>query len=1405
MRDFPYMHLDKTGLAQSKSTKRVCRFIPGFRYVPWLVLWFIALLILSNVILPSHRNTAYAEQNDNSRWENVKAWKGTISLTGAYRGRGFAYGVDYDEVTINESMRGSINLSFSVREYDIIRGHGGDIIGSYSIDNIGVKSYTCEEEEDRNPIGGYLTATTQKGGGSIPIPNDEEMSADLVIYKQNGVYEEYTFNFACSIDLIQTSYYVVCPIIDHTYSGSSEISVYTGHRKISTYGYLRSHNPLPESGLTLSGNQKCTGNSQFGYTGADYEITWNLSPSAYYDETPTPVTIPTPTVTATPVASPTPTPTPQPTPDKKSKYDCEQEGCSIAVQSQTLGETIGIVGVPFSLKYQSDRVSGRSGTSSVAVSHAEEFGGWTLNVHHVYDPDGSGLFLGDGGHRDAEELGSVIQMNSTQTGFSVGDYIIAAEDGSEIYVFDSSGKHQRTVDPYTKATRYQFAYDGSGHLTTVTDGYGNATTIERNTNGNPTAIVGPYGQRTTLALDVNGYLEKITNPAGESFQFKYTSGGLLTGKTDPKGNENRFSYNEGGRLISDSDPAGGLKTISRSDVGNGYTVALNTSLNRKTTYQVENLSSGEQRRINTFPTGLQTEWQKGTGTVSMSFPEGTQQSYEYGLDPRWGTQSTFIKNSTTTTANGLTSTNEGTRTATLTDNGDPFSIETLTDTTSINGRAYTSAYDAATRTSTSTTPEGRKSFVTVDARGRIEKAQVDGLHPINYSYDSLGRLSGITQGNSTGTRTTSFSYQSDGNLLTIVDPIGQAVDFEYDKAGRVTRQTLPDGRQINYTYDANGNVTTITPPGRQAHTFDYTPVDLNSIYTPPKVGRRSDKTKYSYNTDQQLTKIKRPDRQTVNLRYDSAGRLSTISVKGKKRSTLAYYQYNITGNVETITTSDGDSLSFGYDGNMILDETWSGTVEGKVSRAYNNDFQISSIGINDANTIDFKFDKDGSLTQAGELTLNRNTQNGLVTGSTLGNITDTWSYNDFGEPTEYHAFLKDTALYRVQYVRDKLGRIKEKTEKIEGEADTYVYAYDLAGRLREVQKNGVVTATYTYDSNGNRLTFTDSNGAINGSYDDQDRLKKYGDTKYEYTVNGELLSKSSTGKITRYEYDVLGNLKSVTLPDGKQIEYVIDGRNRRIGKKVKGTLTQGFLYQGSLRPVAELDNNGNIVSRFIYANRINVPDYMIKSGVTYRIITDHLGSPRLVIDVATGIVAQRIDYDTFGNVTNDTNPGFQPFGFAGGLYDQDTKLVRFGTRDYDAETGRWTAKDLIGFAGGDWNLYRYVKNNPVSYIDADGKNPVGIIVVVGLVGYASWEIYDWIKTYADETKAAQERFDKKMESGDVYEAAVELSGSTVNIAASCTQSAMELSGTSITGPVETDIPGFVADQIKGQLRETLKK
>lgn len=97
-----------------------------------------------------------------------------------------------------------------------------------------------------------------------------------------------------------------------------------------------------------------------------------------------------------------------------------------------------------------------------------------------------------------------------------------------------------------------------------------------------------------------------------------------------------------------------------------------------------------------------------------------------------------------------------------------------------------------------------------------------------------------------------------------------------------------------------------------------------------------------------------------------------------------------------------------------------------------------------------------------------------------------------------------------------------------------------------------------------------------------------------------------------------------------------------------------------------------------------------------------MGSLRAVTD-SSGNVIKKIDYDSFGNIIADSNASFTvPFGFAGGLNDRDTGLVKFGFRDYDPEVGRWTAKDPIGFAGGDVDLYGYVLNNPVLWVDPYG-------------------------------------------------------------------------------------------------------
>ena len=243
---------------------------------------------------------------------------------------------------------------------------------------------------------------------------------------------------------------------------------------------------------------------------------------------------------------------------------------------------------------------------------------------------------------------------------------------------------------------------------------------------------------------------------------------------------------------------------------------------------------------------------------------------------------------------------------------------------------------------------------------------------------------------------------------------------------------------------------------------------------------------------------------------------------------------------------------------------------GTIHRTYDNNFRTTAQTINGANALSFAYDADGLLVQAGALTLQRNAQNGLLTGTTLGVVNDTRSYNSFGEPANYTATVSATPVLSTQFTRDKLGRITQKVETVGGVVHTYDYGYDLAGRLEQVKQDGLVTASYTYDSNGNRLT---GPSVLNtATYDDQDRLLSYAGSTYDYTANGELKTKTTGALVTSYDYDVLGNLKHVILPGGGPPSTISStARTAASARRSAVLLTQGFLYQDGLKPIAELD------------------------------------------------------------------------------------------------------------------------------------------------------------------------------------------------------------------------------------------
>lgn len=946
------------------------------------------------------------------------------------------------------------------------------------------------------------------------------------------------------------------------------------------------------------------------------------------------------------------------------------------------------------------RIGADGRLSTIAGGVEGDFGqslgdnGPALGARYRFGP-GANLSVGpDGTMYVTDNIGGLRSISPVSPNASPTAFRIPSANGGELYEFSLEGRHVRTLHALTGAELLGFGYDSGGRLTSVTDGDGLVTTIERDGSGTPTALVAPFGQRTTFTVDAHGHLATITAPGALVTRLTTSEEGLLTEFKNPNGHATTFEYDDQGRLLVDSDPAGGSKTLAKTQQDDGWLTSITTAMGRATIYRVERDEAGEEKTTVTAPDGTVTvSQQSADGKMETTAADGTRTTATLSPDPRFGMNAPVASSVVVQTPAGLTLTTTTNRTATMSDPLNPFSLQTQTDTTVINGRTYQTVFTAGTRTFTTTTPAGRTSTSTIDAQGRVTRTQVGTLTPVDYTYDAQGRLSVITQ----GARQSSIAYDSSGRPSALTDALSRTVQFGYDPADRVTTRTLPDTQQVAFGYDANGNVTSLAPPGRPGHGFTYTPIDLTASYAPPPV-TGGGATGYQFNVDRQPTAVQRPDAPTTAFGYDPGGRLSAVTFsRGVLQS-----GYDTAGRVSTLVDPGGVSLAFTYDGALPLTETWSGGVTGAVTRTFTTNFELATEQVIGTPAVSFGYDADRLLTQAGALIISREVATGLVSGTTLGATAETHQYNAFGEPTQQTAQVSGATVFDVGITRDDLGRITQRIETVDGITRVFGYSHDVAGRLWQVFRNGTLVARYTYDGNRNRIEVQGELGNVTATYDDQDRLLTYGGATYTYTANGELATTTVGGQTTSYVYDTFGNLISVTKPNGDVISYTIDGRGRRVGKLLNGVRVKGWLYADQLRPIAELDGAGVVVSRFVYGTRPNVPEYLIRGGVTYRIVSDHLGSPRAIVDTATGNVVQRMDFHAFGEIIQDSNPDWQPFGFAGGLYDPDTGLVRFGARDYDPQTGRWTAKDPIGFEGGDSNLYAYSGNDPINFMDPTG-------------------------------------------------------------------------------------------------------
>jgi len=531
---------------------------------------------------------------------------------------------------------------------------------------------------------------------------------------------------------------------------------------------------------------------------------------------------------------------------------------------------------------------------------------------------------------------------------------------------------------------------------------------------------------------------------------------------------------------------------------------------------------------------------------------------------------------------------------------------------------------------------------------------------------------------------------------------GQITQYGYDAAGRLVETVNPGSNTVSMTYDPRGNIIDVVAPSTAVHQMSYSAVNQLTGYTAPNAGTLGK----TYDLDRKRNQTVLPSGRTQNVTYDSGGRISGITYP---EAAVTFTYLGSTDRAEEILwtpagASQGQSIVYSYDGSVPTGIRYSGAAQGAFTYNYDTNLSLSGISLDGGSEITIQRDEDGLVTGYGAFAINRGGAGGSPVLLTDGVLQVDYSFDSTGQLARKTFNVDGSQIYDLQLAYDNTGQISQRVEDLVGSAAAviYTYTYDADGHLTEVLADSSPLETYGYDANGNRTNV----GTDTATYDIQDRLNNLGGIAYTFGTDGFMQARGTE----TFSYSTRQELLTANVSGGETASYTYDGFGRLVARTDTDGTTQ-YLYgdPGSLFMLTASRVPDGTLTYYYYDNATRVVA-LDRAGETFYVASDQVGSPRLVVD-STGSVVKRIDYTSFGRMIVDTNPGFDlAIGFAGGIIDPDTGLIRFGFRDYDPLSGRWTTRDPILFSGGQVNLYAYAGNNPVKQ-----RDPTGLLCVGGEV------------------------------------------------------------------------------------------
>ena len=319
---------------------------------------------------------------------------------------------------------------------------------------------------------------------------------------------------------------------------------------------------------------------------------------------------------------------------------------------------------------------------------------------------------------------------------------------------------------------------------------------------------------------------------------------------------------------------------------------------------------------------------------------------------------------------------------------------------------------------------------------------------------------------------------------------------------------------------------------------------------------------------------------------------------------------------------------------------------------------------------------------------------------------------------DQHTFSSHGKPFSFRCTMSPSRRVSRKEENSPLGRTVLEYAHDNAGHLLEVRRNGICIEKYTYDDQGRRSEDyrSWSGGSRHFIYGYDGALIRVNDAYLEWTPQGQLRAIQANADRMEYEYGDDTRLDQIGLPSGMTVQYEYGSGLMPVRVLEDREPVYEYAWQDDTRLRQCIDIRNGLTYDFSYGKgrvpqsvHVQAPAHVLRSilgtdasSLRLRVWVDQVGSIR-VLGTEDGRVLKALDYDAFGNVTHETRTQWHfPLGFACGLNDVYTGFVRFGYRDYDPQVGRFTAKDPIGYTGGDNDLWDYCVDDPVGNLDPKG-------------------------------------------------------------------------------------------------------